>query len=51
MYFRTGGTLGNALSPSNPTLIKLFSTTRRPPSGLKVPKMKSMGPIWVRKNA
>ena len=24
-----------------------FSTTRRPPSDLKVPKMKSMGPIWV----
>ena len=24
-----------------------FSTTWRPPSGLKVPKMKSMGPIWV----
>ena len=39
--------LENALSSSNPTAINLFSTTRRSPSSLKVPKMKSMGPIWV----
>ena len=38
--------LENALSSSNPTSIKLFSTTRRSSSGLKMSKMKSMGPIW-----
>ena len=47
MYFRTGTPL-NMLSYLRIHLrSSLFSTTRRPPSGPKVPKMKSMGPIWV----
>ena len=42
--FKDGATLDNALSPSNPTPIKLFLVSWRPP---KMPKMKSMGPILV----
>ena len=45
--FCHGSTLDNAFSPWNPTPIKLFLNIWRQPSGLKMPKMKSMNLIWV----
>ena len=47
--FQDGGTLEKGPSTSNPPQNELFSTTWGPPSGLKLPKMKYMGQIWVYK--
>ena len=47
MYFRTGVPLEMLSHLRIRLRSSFFSTTWRPPSGLKMPKMKSMGPIWV----
>ena len=47
MYFRTGAPLKMLSHLRIHLRSSFFSTTWGPPSGQKVPKMKSMGPIWV----